>query len=328
MFRVSLRAALVLLCLLAFPVSSPAPLIYRPGEGWTYEPVGGEGKWIQERAKDQLEVAEAAFKKDAFNLALKSARRVVKVWPLSDYAPRAQYLLARCYEAKGNDEKAFKEYQRLIEKNPRFENYQEVMQRQYEITNKYLAGKRFRLWGLFPLYKSMDRTAEMYAKVVRNGPHTEVAQQAQMKIGAARDKQKNYFLAAKAYETAADRYYDRPEVAANALYRAGLAYNKQARKAEYDQTTAGHAIATFTDFMTLFPEDPRVTESQKLIGDMRAEQARGSFRIARFYEKRHRYAGALVYYNEVLLLDPASPQAETARQKIESLKNAIIKPTK
>jgi outer membrane protein assembly factor BamD len=328
MFRVSLRAVLVLLCLLAFPISSPAPLIYRPGEGWTYEPVGSEGKWIQERAKDQLEVAEAAFKKDAFDLALKSARRVVKVWPLSDYAPRAQYLVGRCYEGKGNDEKAFKEYQRLIEKNPRFDNYQEVLQRQYEIANKYLAGKRFRLWGLFPLYRSMDQTADMYAKVVRNGPHSSIAQQAQLKIGTARDKQKNYFLAARAYETAADRYYDDPAVASTALYHAGVAYNKQARKAEYDQTTAGQAIATFTDFITLFPDDKRVPETQKLILDMRAEQARGSFRIARFYEKRHRYAGALVYYNEVLLLDPASPDAETARRRIDEIKNAIIKPIK
>src|SRR5512144_636543 len=92
-------------CLLFFPTRAPAPLIYRPGEGWTYEPVGGEGKWIQARAKDQLEVAQAAFDKKAYGLALKAARRVVKVWPLSDYAPQAQYLVARCYEAKGQDDK-------------------------------------------------------------------------------------------------------------------------------------------------------------------------------------------------------------------------------
>src|SRR4051795_684901 len=93
------RALLFALCLLAMPFSCPAPLIYTPGEGWTYEPVGGEGKWRLERAKDQLDASQAAFDKKAYDLALKSARRVVHVWPLSDYAPQAQYLVGRCLEA-------------------------------------------------------------------------------------------------------------------------------------------------------------------------------------------------------------------------------------
>src|SRR5215813_13774094 len=106
-------------CVLAFPFRSPAPLIYTPGEGWTYEPVGGESKWKKTRAKDQLEIAQQAFDKKDYSLALKAARRVVKFWPLSDYAPQAQYLVGRCYEEKGQDETAFKEYQKLLEKHPK-----------------------------------------------------------------------------------------------------------------------------------------------------------------------------------------------------------------
>ena len=41
-------------------------------------------------------------------------------------------------------------------------------------------------------------------------------------------------MAVKAYELAADRYHDRPEVASEALYRAGLAYDKQAQTAAAD----------------------------------------------------------------------------------------------
>src|SRR5882762_3260074 len=119
------RWVLIAACLFAFPFRAPAPFIYRPGEGWTYEPVGGEGKWKMTRAKDQLEAAQAAFDKKAYSLALKSARRVVRVWPLSDYAPQAQYLVGRCLETAGQEEKAFKEYQKLLEKHPKIPNYQE-----------------------------------------------------------------------------------------------------------------------------------------------------------------------------------------------------------
>ena len=314
---------LIATCLLGFPFRSPAPLVYRPGEGWTYEPVGGEGKWQQPRAKDQLEVAQTAFDKKDYSLALKAAERVVKVWPLSDYAPQAQYLVGRCYEATGKQEKAFAAYQKILQKNPKINNYDEILQRQYEIANLYLGGKWFKLWGYIPMFPSMEKTADMYTKIVRNGPYSDVAPQAQMKIGAAREKQHNYAMAVKAYELAADRYHDRPKIAADALYREGLAYHKQAQTAEYDQTTAGQAIATFTDFMALYPNDPRLAETQKIIADLKNEQARGSFAIAKFYEKRKKYEGARAYYNEVLNLNPDSPYAAEARQRIDALNKRI-----
>jgi outer membrane protein assembly factor BamD (BamD/ComL family) len=316
-----MRLLLVLVCVLAFPFHSPAPLIYRPGEGWSYEPVGStEGKWRRLRAKDQLDVAQAAFDKKDYGLALKAAQRVTLVWPLSDYAPQAQYLVGRCREAGGNTEKAFKDYQTVMEKYPKVANYQEILRRQSDIADLYLAGKWFRLWGLFPLYPSMERTAEMYDKIVKNGAFSEVAPQAQLKIGTAREKQSDYPLAVKAYETAADRYHDQPLVASEALYREALAYNKQAQAAEYDQSAAGSAISTFTDFMALYPSDSRVREAQRIIGLLRTEQARGNFEVARFYEKYRKWKGALVYYNEVLVQDPNSPYAAAARERIDTLK--------
>jgi outer membrane protein assembly factor BamD (BamD/ComL family) len=316
----SIRFLLAATCLLLTIVNSPAPLVYTPGEGWTYEAVGGEGKWQRTRAKDQLDVAKAALDKKDYSVALKAARRTVKVWPLSDYAPEAQYIVGRCYEARGNEERAFKEYQKVVEKYPRITLFQEVLQRQQDIANHYLGGKRFRLWGYIPLYRSMDKTAAMYEKIVRTGPYSEVAPQAQINIGIAREKQKKYDEAVKAYERAADRYNDRPVIAADATFKAGMAHWKQAQKAEYDQGAAVAAIATFTDFVTLFPSDARVKQAQKIMDDLRAEQARGSYEIAKFYEKRKRIQGALVYYNEVLLLDPTSKYANDSRKRIDELK--------
>jgi outer membrane protein assembly factor BamD len=309
---------LIAVFVVAFPFRSPAPFVYRPGEGWTYEPVG-EGKWTRTRAKDQLDVAQGAFDKKDYSLALKASRRVVRVWPLSDYAPQAQYLVGRCLEAQGKDEKAFEEYQKVLEKHPKLSNYQEIVQRQYDIANKYNNGKWFRLWGYIP-YPSRDRTADMYAKIVKTGPYSDVAPQAQLKIGAVREKQRNYPSAVKAYETASDRYHDRPQIASDATYKAGLAWNKQAQTAEYDQTTAGQAIATFTDFMALYPTDSRVPEAQKKISSLKTEQARGNFQVAKFYEKYHKWKGAMVYYNEVIVQDPNSPYAAEAQKRIAVLK--------
>lgn len=322
LFR-STRWLLAALFIVALPFSSPAPLIYRPGEGWTYEPVGSEGKWRRARAKEQLDVAQEAFDRQDYGLSLKAARRVVKEWPLSDYAPQAQYLVARSYEAKGRLERAFKEYNKIVTKNPKLPNFDEIVRRQYDIAGQYLAGRWFRLWGFIPLYPSMDRTAEMYDKIVKSGPFSEVAPQAQMNIGAAREKQKDYPAAAKAYELAADRYHDRPEVAADALYKQAQAFQKQSKKAEYDQTTAGQSMAVYTDFMTLYPDDPRSSEAQQVITELKTEQARGYFQTAKFYEKYHRWEGARIYYNAAVFQDPNSSYATQAKERIDVLNKRI-----
>jgi outer membrane protein assembly factor BamD len=313
-------------CAMLLPYRSPAPLIYTPGEGWNYEPVGGGGNWQRTRAKDQLIVAQEAFDKKDYSTALKAAHRTVKVWPLSDYAPQAQFIVGQCYEAKGNDERAFKEYEIVLQKYPRFVDCEKVLTREYEIANRFLAGQWFHLWTYIPFFPSMEKTADMYGKIVKDGPFSNIAPQAQMKIGAAREKQKDFPKAAKAYEVAADRYHDRGPVAADAMYRAGLSYQKQAQTAEYDQSTAGQAIATFTDFMTLYPDDPRVPEAQKIIASLKTEQAHGNFTIGQYYEAHGKFASAKIYYNEVvylLLAEPNSVYSTRARERIEALNKRI-----
>jgi outer membrane assembly lipoprotein YfiO len=317
---------------LAFPFRSPAPLIYRPGEGWSYELAGGEGDWLRPRAKDQLQVAQAAYDKKDYSLARKAARHVVNVWPLSDYAPQAEYLLARCHEATGDDEMAFNDYQTLLQKYPKSANYGEILERQFAICNRFLDGERFKLWNYLPTFPSMDKTVGLYEKLIKNGPYSDVAPQAQLNIGTAQERKTRFFndnepyvQASKAYQLAADRYHDRPNIASEALFRQGLATDKQAKTAEYDQTAAGDAIDVFIDFMTRYPDDPRVKDAQKMIDQLKAEQARGNFEIARYYDSKRQWRGARVYYNEVVSKNPDSPYKDTCLQRIATLNELIAK---
>jgi len=319
MLRRTIRLVLVTLVVFVCAERAPAPLIYQPGEGWVYEPVGAEGKWRRTRAKEQLQVAQEAFANRDYNLALRAARRVIAQWPLSDYAPDAQYLIGQCYEAKKQHERAFRAYQKLLEKYPKSQHCEDALQRQFKIAERFLGGEWFKLFGRIPFFPSMGKTAAMFQQIVSNGAYSAVGPAAQLKTGAAYEKRKDYAAAVKAYEVAADRYFDRAEIAAEALYRAGVAYYKQTLKAEYDQTTAAKAIAALTDFITLYPNDARTAEARKIIGALKTEQARGSFQIARYYEKHRKYSGALIYYNEVLLQDPGSKYAAEARRRIDAL---------
>jgi outer membrane protein assembly factor BamD len=323
-FRRLFQLTLIAIALVIFPTRSPAPLVYRPGEGWTYETPGGKGDWHRERARDQLAAAQEAFDNHKYRLAFKSAQRVVNVWPLSDYAPKALYLVGRCYEARKMDEKAFKAYQSCLEKYPKQVNVNEVQKRQFDIAVRFLHGQWFKLWGYIPFFPSMDRTADMFDQIVKYGPYGEFAPQAQMNIGAAREKEKDYPLAVSAYQLAADRYSEQTQLASDALFKAAGASYKQAKTSEYDQSVAEQAISSYRDFISLYPNDNRATNAEAIINSLRAEQARGNFRIAQFYEKNKKWDGALIYYNEVLLKDAGSPLAAQARQRIESLKSRTL----
>jgi len=323
MSRRSLGLLLLAAGVVLVPLRCPAPLVYTPGEGWTYEAVGEVGKWKRQRAKDQLDIARQAFDQKDFKIAQKASSYLVKTWPLSDYAPDAQYLVGRSYEARHDDEKAFKAYQKVFENYPRSEKLDDVLQRQYQIALRFLGGQRFKLWGLIPFFPDMEKTAGLFEQIVKSGPYSSVAPQAQLCIGTAHEKRKEYVEAVAAYELAADRYNDQPVIASEAIYRAGLAYGKQALTAEYDQGSAGQAIATFTDFITLFPNDKRVPEARQFISQLKEEQARGSLQTATFYASRKKWNGALIYYNEVLLQGPSSPYATEARERIDEIKKRI-----
>lgn len=324
--------SLVLLTLL-FPANECwAPFIYTPGEGWSYETPGQAGKWQRDTAKLQLEAARQAYREEDYKVAVKAAGRVLRKWPLSDYAPEAQHLIGLAHEGNRRDEKAFKAYQTLVARHPNYDKYDEVLQRQFQIANKFLNGQRFRLWGLFPLFRSMDKTAQMYRNLIQPGPYSEVAAQAHLRIGTANEKKKNFAAAFAAYQTVADKYAERKEIAAEALYRAGISLSKEAKDAEYDQSVAKRAIEVFNDFIAFHPDDERVPEAEQNIRKLRVEQARGSLKIARFYDKKNQRQGALVYYNNVvdifsrLLNDAEHEYAAEARKRIAQLKAEVAEP--
>ena len=85
------------------PMECPAPLIWRKGEGWTYER-GGVAP--ANNPKDQLELGKQLQEKKDYDHALSAYRRLVKKWPTSYAAEEAQLRIAECLSALGYHYKA------------------------------------------------------------------------------------------------------------------------------------------------------------------------------------------------------------------------------
>ena len=276
-------------------------------------------------------MAKEAFAAEDWKTAFKASRRTLADWPLSDHAPEAQLLLAQALEKRGDDERAFSEYQNLLLLYPQNVDFDEVQARQFDIATRFLSGQRYKLWGRIPLYRSMSKTTAMFQNIVNIGPFSSVAPKAQMNIGQAwvkkargfqisqNERHKNYRHAVEAFSKVADKYHDRPEIAAEGLFAAAAAYQRQSLDAEYDQGVTEKAIDSYSDFSALYPNEEKVAAAREQIKAMKVDQARGSLKIARYYEKKGKLAGANVYYNEVKDLAPGTDYAEVALQKIAEL---------
>ena len=184
------------------PTNCPAPLIWRKGEGWSYE---RGGITSATNPNDQLALAKQLQEKKQYDNALGAYRRVVRRWPTSFAAQDARMGTAECLSALGYYYKAFKEYQALIEKHPNSPHFETALQRQFEIGNLFLAGEKHKVWH-FRIFSGLDKAVEVYEQVVKNGPFSKVGPDAQFRIGLVFAKQQDYISAVHAYEKFLERY--------------------------------------------------------------------------------------------------------------------------
>jgi outer membrane protein assembly factor BamD len=317
MSRPRLLILVVWAALLAVPQRCPAPIVYRPGEGFETK---GQAE-SQVTPKSQLEYGIELEKKREWDDALASHRMLLRRWPTSIHAPDAQFHVGYCQEQQQDYFKAFLSYQKVIDSYQGFDKFDEVLQRQFKIGNLFLAGERVKFMGI-KTFPSMDKAVEIFEKVIKNGPYSEVAQQAQMAIGYAREKQKRYDDAVAAYRTLIEKYPASP-LLEEAYFNVALTFFKAATKAEYDQGYANKAVEAFNEYLVKFPGGGKTAVARDYIVRVQTDQARGLYEVAHYYDKQKDFSAALVYYNELIARHPKSSYAKQAQARMELLRRQV-----
>jgi outer membrane protein assembly factor BamD len=292
----------------------PAPLIYRPGEGWEVE---GQNQ-VGENSQEQLDKALALEKANKLDEAQAAYRTLVKAWPLSPNAPEAQFRSAVMLYKLFDFQRAFKEFQKCVDNYPDSPRFKETLKYQYDIGCLFLEGERQKLWKI-PTLPSMDKAVEMFEQIIKNGPYSDYAAMAQLKIGFAREKQRKWDESVKAYQELI-RHYPKSDLADDAQYQIGYTYMLASKEAVYDQTSTHRSITGFEDYITKYPKSEKIAQAQENIDQLKLEQARGFMTIAEFYDKGKKYDAALIYYNMVVQKYPKADIAKRASTRAEEIK--------
>ena len=294
---------------------------------WIWTPKSG--KFInpkyaaKESPQKQLDWAMSFFESEDYKRAITEFEKLLKHYPLSKLASRAQFHLAAAYEKMGEHYRAFENYQQVIDKYPYTEKVEEIIEREYRIANLFYSGRKAKILGL-ALLPARHKAIEIFAKVVENSPYGEYAPLAQYKLGECYMQMKDYINAALAFKKIIENYPKSPLID-DAKYKIAMCAANAATGPEYNEEDTDKAIKEFNDFVRRYPDSQMEKEARHFIDKLENQKAENHFNIARFYERQSNLDSAIIYYEEILHKYPTSEWAVKALEKLQIIRKGVKK---
>jgi len=284
---------------------------------WIWTPK--TGKWINPKhqvkptPKEQFDFAKAFYDEKKYEDAKREFKNLLRKYPKSLEASESQYYLGLIEEAQGNLYEAYQAYQKVIDKYPFSERIQEIIEREYKIAERFMAGEKRKAMGVtLPL----DNPAiEIFTKVVENSSFGSLAPKAQYKLGLVLKSQLRYYEAEDAFNKVISNYPD-SEWVEPSKFQLAACRAAVSRGSAYDQGAAQEAKQKFEEFVKEHPEAALSQEAEKNINQLKEKEAEASYNIARFYEKQKIYESARIYYNDTVNNYPDSVWAVRASERL------------
>ena len=321
MKKTGLFVVLVVLGCSSFAHRSPAPIVVREGEGTNYVPPGSEEVPNQKDAQTQFDTAFASEKAGNIGSAIAGYRKTVRRFSKSSIAPAAQYKIGLLYEKSGNLNNASREYEKLIKNYPRSTDFDNALEGEFRVATALLEGARVKVLGV-PTLPSVNGAIKIYTFIINNAPYSRFAPLSQFNIGQALERQGDLKASITAYKVVVDRYPTNP-AAADALYQIGFVSMQISRSGSYDRNAAVTARESFEDFLAAYPTSEKAAQARDNLQSLGLQQTGGSLQIARYYDKQRLYKAAIIYYNDVIRQQPASPEGEQAKKRLDVLRTKL-----
>ena len=285
-----------LIFLLSAAISPPtawAAWVWSPQTGW----VGPTGA-VKDSPQEQLAFAVAFFERRDYDRALQEFKKLLRAYKASPEGAEAQYYLGRCREEDGDYYQAFLEYRKTIQTYPSTNRFQEILEREYQLGNYFLSGRKRKLLGT-AILPARDKAVEIFQAIVDDGPFSEYGVLAQYKLGLAHLALQDYEQAVSAFEQMISRYPDSPLVD-DARFQMAQASLKGTFKADYDQAPTDVAIREMEAFVKAYPESELNDEAVRRLQALKERRAQHEFQVAQFYERRRELTAALLYYTTIV----------------------------
>ena len=269
-------------------------------------------------AAEQFEYAVSLEREGSWKGAKKAYDALVREWPTSPEAVKAQKAVADiCLGKLLDTEDAFAEYRYLLDFYSAQCNYDEIVELLYQ------TAELMREEGKTILFFRFDNTVDVrraYEAVVLRAPGAKFAPQAMLTVALLREDEDKQDTAATVYENLRSMYPNSPE-AVVALYREAKARMVVLRRCEYNRERVRDTIG----FLTFAIESGKLTQEEaeevaQLRVEARALLEEEAYNAAKFYDSRTRTRrSALSAYQRFLDEYPTSDRAPEVRRRLFEL---------
>ena len=281
----------------------------------TSAPAATELRTAEIEAGDLLRQAQDLEAAGRSGAAASSYKRIVDRYPLTSFAPMAQFRLASAYEREGKFSKAFETYQELVDTYKQSAQFSESIDRQIAIATQSRTEK---LGSFMGIPKKLDKSQQigMFEKVIANAPRGRRAAEAQFEIAKIHEEEDSTDLAIAAYRKVVEDYPASP-LAADAQAKVSKGYLGKVTDGSRDASNIEKARLAADQAAGLFPDTsmPDMAATRVQVDEISAENA---WNTGKFYEKQGNYRAALVYYSDVLR-SPGSAHFAEARERINDM---------
>jgi outer membrane protein assembly factor BamD len=263
--------------------------------------------------KAQFDYAKSFYDEKKWTEALREFNKLIKTYPKSFEASEGQYYVGLVEEERGNLYEAYQAYQKVVDKYPFSERIKDVIQKEYNIAERFISGyKRKALGVTIPVE---NPAIEILGKVIENSTYGPLAPKAEYKLGLVLKGLQRFYEAEDAFNKVISNYPE-SEWAEPARFQIASCRAAVSRGPDYDQGAMQDAKQRFEEFVKDHPDAVLSKEAEANIGQLKEKEAAASFSIARFYEKQKDYKAAKIYYNNILDNYPQSPWAPKAVERL------------
>jgi outer membrane protein assembly factor BamD len=141
-------------------------------------------------------------------------------------------------------------------------------------------------------------------------------------LGKAHAARGDHLLAAQAYNRMSESFAT-DTLADDAMFEAGMEYEKLWRKPVLDAQYGAEALTVFQTLLSLYPDGPTAERAVKEIARMQEWFATKDFETAMYYFRRKAYDPALIYFRDVVRLYPETDRARESYLRMAEAYGAI-----
>ena len=271
----------------------------------------------KDTSEEQFKYAKSLLEKGKSKASINEFNDLIHTWPSSTLAPEAQLAIALEFEKIKKYERAFNEFQYLINYYPNKFPYDVAIKHQMAIANHIRTSKR-KFLGI-PMGNNKALSIELYNQIVQNAPNWDQTPLAELYSCMLEENNGDYESAIAGYELLMQQFPASKHIPEAKFRRLSCLFGLTERY-KRDQQVYLTAMEAAAEFIRDYPTNENVDKAKTYYKSAKASLARMNYEIAAFYDKQKKKKSAIIAYNSFLDSFPDSKDSKAARKRVKQLK--------